>query len=167
MTLFDPTSRKIISREDMAPLLDGHRSKGEKIVFTNGCFDVLHAGHIQYLEQARALGDVLVIGLNSDASVRRLKGPSRPLVPQNDRARILAALEAVSYVMIFEEDTPAETLGLLRPDIHVKGGDYSGDDLPEGEIVRAYGGTVKVLEFLQGRSTTALVKKIRRGPLND
>jgi len=164
MTRFASTEHKIAAREVLAPILEGHRKEGRVVVFTNGCFDVLHAGHAQYLEQARALGDVLVVGVNSDASVRRLKGPSRPYQSQEDRARLLAALEAVGHVVVFDEDTPVETLALLRPDIHVKGGDYAPESLPEGQVVRSYGGAVRILDFLPGRSTTSLVGRIRREP---
>jgi rfaE bifunctional protein nucleotidyltransferase chain/domain len=133
------------------------RATGGTVVATGGCFDLLHAGHVATLEAARALGDVLVVCLNSDDSVRRLKGDSRPLVPQGDRARVLAALEPVDAVVVFEEDTPAEVLRRLRPDVWVKGGDYAGAELPEAAILREWGGVSVVLPYLDGRSTTQLV----------
>jgi len=136
------------------------RQMGRKVVFTNGCFDILHAGHVSYLQRARDLGDLLVLGLNSDASVRRLKGESRPLVPENDRAVILAALSCVDHVVIFDEDTPLELISLLQPDILVKGNDYAEDQVIGADLVRQWGGRVELMPFVSGRSTTALVSKI-------
>jgi D-beta-D-heptose 7-phosphate kinase/D-beta-D-heptose 1-phosphate adenosyltransferase len=145
------------------------KARGERIVFTNGVFDLLHLGHIRYLQQARGLGDCLVVGINTDASVRKLKGPKRPLVPEMERARTLAALAAVDYVILFEEDTPEELIRLLKPNVHVKGGDYKPEDLPEAAAVREYGGEVEVLTFLPGHSTTNLIEEIvkRYGPRKD
>lgn len=133
------------------------RAAGGTVVATGGCFDLLHAGHVATLEAARRLGDCLVVCLNSDASVRRLKGESRPLVPQADRARVLAALECVDEVVVFDEDTPSEVLRRIRPDIWAKGGDYAGAELPEASMLREWGGQAVVLPYLQGRSTTSLV----------
>ena len=133
------------------------RAAGGTVVATGGCFDLLHAGHVATLEAARALGDCLVVCLNSDDSVRRLKGSSRPLVSQADRARVLEALEPVDAVVVFDEDTPTEVLGRLRPDVWVKGGDYAGAELPEAPLLRAWGGQSVVLPYLEGRSTTGLV----------
>ncbi|MDN4175464.1 D-glycero-beta-D-manno-heptose 1-phosphate adenylyltransferase [Nocardioides sp. SOB77] len=133
------------------------RAAGGTVVATGGCFDLLHAGHVATLEAARALGDCLVVCLNSDASVRRLKGASRPLVPQDDRARVLAALEPVDAVVVFDEDTPTEALRRVRPDVWAKGGDYAGVELPEAALLREWGGQSVVLPYLQGRSTTSLV----------
>ncbi len=133
------------------------RAAGGTVVATGGCFDLLHAGHVATLEAARALGDCLVVCLNSDASVRRLKGPSRPLVPEADRARVLAALEPVDAVVVFDEDTPTEALARLRPDVWAKGGDYAGAELPEAALLREWGGQSVVLPYLPGRSTTRLV----------
>jgi rfaE bifunctional protein nucleotidyltransferase chain/domain len=129
------------------------------VVATGGCFDLLHAGHVATLEAARALGDCLVVCLNSDDSVRRLKGPSRPLVPQEDRARVLAALECVDEVVVFDEDTPVEAIRRVRPDVWAKGGDYAGADLPEAALLREWGGQAIVLPYLTGRSTTSLVAR--------
>lgn len=136
--------------------------QGRTLVFTNGVFDVLHAGHIKSLEAARSLGDMLIVGLNSDESVRRLgKGPERPINSLEDRAAVIAALRCVDGVLSFSEDTPVELIRSLQPDIHVKGGDYDPETLPETPVVRAYGGKVVVIPLLEGRSTTAIVKKMR------
>ncbi len=139
-----------------------YRHLGLRIVFTNGCFDILHSGHVAFLQQARALGDVLIVGVNSDASVRRLKGETRPINTQADRVAVLAALEAVDHVVLFDEDTPERLVDQLRPDIHVKGSDYSIDGLPEARIVQSYGGQVVILPLVEGKSTTAIVRKIAR-----
>jgi 3-deoxy-manno-octulosonate cytidylyltransferase (CMP-KDO synthetase) len=156
-----PTADKLIPWGRLADLGATLRADGKRIVFTNGCFDVLHAGHAAYLAQARAIGDVLVVGLNSDESVRRLKGPSRPAVEAEDRAALLGALEAVDYVTVFDDADPIRTLQALRPHLHVKGGDYQADHLPETSAVRAGGGEVVILPFLEGRSTTRLLERLR------
>ena len=130
------------------------------VVATGGCFDLLHAGHVETLRAARALGDRLVVCLNSDASVRRLKGPGRPLVPETDRARVLLALECVDEVVVFDEDTPVEVLRRIRPDIWTKGGDYAGAELPELAVLEEWGGQAVVLPYVEGRSTTALVEAV-------
>lgn len=135
------------------------RAGGGRAVFTNGCFDLLHRGHVECLAAARALGDALVIGLNDDASVRRLKGPSRPVNPVEDRAIVLAALECVTAVVVFATPTPVALIERLRPEVFVKGGDYSVDRLPEAAAVRAYGGEVRILGFVPGRSSTALLDR--------
>jgi rfaE bifunctional protein nucleotidyltransferase chain/domain/rfaE bifunctional protein kinase chain/domain len=140
-----------------ASVVERVRAAGGTVVATGGCFDLLHAGHVATLEAARALGDCLVVCLNSDDSVRRLKGPARPLVSQTDRARVLTALEPVDDVIVFEEDTPVEALQRLRPDIWVKGGDYAGAALPEAALLRSWGGQSVVLPYLAGRSTTGLL----------
>lgn len=140
-----------------------HRRAGRRIVFTNGCFDVLHRGHISYLEAARRCGDVLVVAVNSDASVRRLKGPDRPVNPVEDRLAVLAGLAAVDHVTVFDGDTPADLLRLLRPEVYVKGGDYSPDMLPEAPLVRALGGEVRIVDYVEDRSTTALLHRVRNG----
>ena len=138
-----------------------HRLAGRRIVFTNGCFDIIHRGHVEYLRQARALGDVLVVGLNSDESVRRLKGPDRPVNPAEDRAAVLSALRSVDHVVVFEEDTPVRLVDLIRPDVYVKGGDYTIDRLPEAPVVHAYGGEVRILPYVPGRSTTQTLDRMR------
>ncbi len=135
--------------------------KGRRLVFTNGVFDLLHAGHVAYLEQARALGDLLIVGLNTDASVRRLgKGDGRPINPLEDRAAVIAALRAVDAVVAFEERTPERIIETLKPEIHVKGGDYDPETMPETALVHSYGGDVVVLPLLTGRSTSAILKKL-------
>ena len=153
-------AHKLMRRMALSRELEARRARGERIIFTNGVFDLMHLGHIRYLQQARGLGDCLVVGVNADESVRRLKGPNRPLLPEIERAKTLAALAAVDYVTIFEEDTPESLIRLLHPEIHVKGGDYRPEDLPEAAAVREYGGEVRVLSFLPGRSTTKLIEEI-------
>jgi D-glycero-beta-D-manno-heptose 1-phosphate adenylyltransferase len=134
---------------------------GKKLVFTNGVFDILHAGHVRYLQQARELGDLLIVGVNSDESVRRLgKGPNRPVNPEADRVAVLEALRDVAGAVVFEEDTPEALIGLLKPEVHVKGGDYRADEMPETPLVRSYGGEVVILPFLEGRSTTQMLKRL-------
>lgn len=132
---------------------------GRRVVFTNGVFDILHAGHVTYLEAARALGDVLVVGLNADASVRRLKGPTRPVNSQADRAQVLAALRCVDHVVIFHDDTPLRMIEELLPDVLVKGGDYTRDTVVGADVVEAHGGRVEIIPFLEGRSTTSIIAK--------
>jgi rfaE bifunctional protein nucleotidyltransferase chain/domain len=134
------------------------RAAGGTVVATGGCFDLLHAGHVASLRSARSLGDCLVVCVNSDASVRRLKGPTRPLVPVADRVQVLEALSCVDAVLVFDEDSPAELLDRLRPDLWVKGGDYAGVELPEQAVLRSWGGQAVVLPYLEGRSTTGLVR---------
>ncbi|WP_408594501.1 D-glycero-beta-D-manno-heptose 1-phosphate adenylyltransferase [Limnohabitans sp.] len=152
---------KLTSRAEAAQRVAALRAQGP-VVFTNGVFDVLHRGHATYLAQARALGGSLVVALNSDASARRLgKGPDRPLNAEADRAVLMAALESVSLVTWFDEDTPLELIRELRPDILVKGGDYDMSKLAETQVVEAYGGRAQAIEFVDGYSTTALVTKIR------
>jgi D-beta-D-heptose 7-phosphate kinase/D-beta-D-heptose 1-phosphate adenosyltransferase len=145
---------------ELARLLDKRRARGDKIVFTNGCFDLMHVGHVKYLQEARKLGDLLVLGLNSDASVRRLKGEKRPLIDEAERAHVMAALNCVDYVVIFNEDTPLELISALRPDILVKGGDYDLDGVVGRELVESYGGRVELIQFVDGRSTSSLIEKI-------
>ena len=150
---------KIKSPQTLAKLLQ--RKKHKHVVFTNGCFDILHAGHVRYLTQARALGNMLVVALNTDASVQRLKGKSRPIVPLEEQAEVIAALECVDYVTFFSEDTPYELISLLRPNILVKGGDWKTDSIVGADIVKKNGGKVKVLRFHPGKSTTHIIEKIR------
>lgn len=154
------TDLKIHDRLGLARLLDERRSQGDRIVFTNGCFDLLHVGHVKYLQAARKLGDLLVLGLNSDASIRRLKGPNRPLIGQEERAHILAALNCIDYVVVFDEDTPLQLISSLRPDILVKGGDYTPDGVVGREVVESYGGRVELIRFVDGKSTTNIINKI-------
>jgi D-beta-D-heptose 7-phosphate kinase/D-beta-D-heptose 1-phosphate adenosyltransferase len=154
------TESKILSARPLQAALAPLRSAGKQIVFTNGCFDLLHAGHVKYLQQARQLGDLLVLGLNSDASIRRLKGEKRPLLEETERAQILAALDCIDYLIIFDEDTPLDLLQLVRPDILVKGGDYSVDQVVGKDLVESYGGRVELIQFVEGKSTTNIVEKI-------
>jgi len=154
--------RGVMSTEQLLVALEDARAHGERIVFTNGCFDIIHAGHVGYLEEARAQGDRLVVAINDDASVTRLKGPGRPINAVDRRMAVLAGLEAVDWVVSFAEDTPEALLEQVRPDVLVKGGDYGIDQVVGAPIVQAYGGEVKVLKFVDSCSTTAIVEKIRR-----
>ena len=151
----------VASRDALARLARAHRAAGRRVVLTNGCFDVLHRGHVGCLEAARALGDALIVGVNSDASVRRLKGFGRPLNPCADRMAVLASLACVTHVAAFEEDTPEALIRAVRPDVFAKGGDYAREDLPEAALVEALGGTVHLLPYRPGHSTTGLVARAR------
>jgi rfaE bifunctional protein nucleotidyltransferase chain/domain len=153
--------KKILSPERLSRIL--RKREGKRIVFTNGCFDILHAGHVDYLERARKLGDVLIVALNTDASTRRLKGPTRPVNPLDDRLKVIAALESVSYATWFDEETPLRLIERFLPDLLVKGGDYRAKDIVGYDIVTARGGKVKTLPFLDGRSTTRVISIISRG----
>ena len=150
---------KIKGREELAKIIQGLKREGKKIVFTNGCFDLLHAGHVTYLEEARGLGDVLVVGVNSDSSVRRIKGSERPIVPLEQRMAVLAALEAVDYVVPFEEDTPYELIALLRPHTLVKGGDWRAEEVVGRELVEE----VRIIPYLEGVSTSGIIERILKG----
>lgn len=152
---------KLVTWDDLADRAAEVRAQGRKLVTTNGCFDLLHWGHLQYLNEARLAGDCLWVAVNADATVRRSKGPGRPLNSQDWRALALAALECVDYVTIFEQDTPVEFLERVRPAIHVKGGDYRPENLPEKAVVEAGGGEVRCLSFVPGISTTQLIEKMR------
>lgn len=135
--------------------------KGKRLVFTNGVFDVIHAGHVQYLQQARNLGEMLIVGLNSDSSAKRLgKGPNRPVNREGDRLLVIEGLRAVDGAVLFDEDNPEALIARLQPEVHVKGGDYRTENLPEAKVVRSYGGEVVILEFLPGRSTTLTLKRL-------
>ncbi len=155
--------RGIMSRSQLADTVGQARERGERIVFTNGCFDILHAGHVAYLEEARNLGDRLVVAVNDDASVRRLKGPGRPVNPLERRLRVLSGLAAVDWVVGFDEDTPEPLLRLLRPDVLVKGGDYAADQVVGADIVQGYGGDVRLLSLVADVSTTAIVERLAQG----
>ena len=154
-------SDKIITREQLTDALAIHRQKGEQIAFTNGCFDLLHVGHARYLEIARSLGDLLVVGINSDQSVRGLKGEKRPLVPQEERAELLAHLACVDYVTIFDEERPDALIEIVQPAVHVKGGDYDPETLPEAQTVLKYGGRIEIVPLVAGRSTTNVIARVR------
>ena len=152
---------ELVVREDLFELGERLRKSGRKIVSTNGCFDILHVGHSRILQQSKALGDILVVGINSDESVRKLKGPERPINSQEDRAEMLCALSVVDFVTVFGEDTPVEFLSLLRPNIHVKGADYTPAQLAETPVVESFGGRVEILQLIPGRSTSTVVSRIR------
>lgn len=151
--------QKIVSRDFFKK--DALKLQHQKIVFTNGCFDVLHFGHVHYLLEARKLGDLLVVGLNNDASVRRLKGPARPINGENERAFVLAALSFVDYVTLFEEDTPEELIKVVRPDVLVKGGDYALDQIVGADFVKRNGGTVTTIPFVEGFSSTHIIEQLK------
>lgn len=159
-THFTEGDSKVKSGAELASVLTVERQRGKRIVFTNGCFDLLHAGHVKYLQKARTLGDILVLGLNSDASIRRLKGEKRPLIGQQERADLLAALKCIDYVVIFDEDTPLQLIETLRPDILAKGGDYTPDGVVGKELVEEYGGRVEIISFVDGKSTTNVIETI-------
>ncbi|MEJ3746823.1 D-glycero-beta-D-manno-heptose 1-phosphate adenylyltransferase [Actinomycetes bacterium KLBMP 9797] len=154
----------IVDADALERVVRHRRAAGDRVVFTNGCFDVLHRGHVSYLRQARELGDLLVVAVNSDASVRRLKGPDRPVVPAEDRVAVLAALSCVDHVVVFEEDSPAGLIERVRPDLYVKGGDYPPELVPEAAVVRRLGGEVRILDYVPDRSTSAIIERIRAQP---
>lgn len=156
--------RRSISLEEAQAQRQLLREEGKTLVFTNGHFNLLHVGHLDYLEKARGLGDALFVGLNGDASSTRLKGLGRPIVPAGERARLLAALHPVDAVIIFEEDRADRLLRALQPEIYVKGGDYAHKDLPERSTVEAYGGIVELIDYLPGHSTSELIQRIRNLP---
>jgi len=151
---------KIKHLDVMRRVAEQAKIRGKRVVFTNGCFDLIHFGHVKYLQKARSLGDILVLGLNSDASVRRLKGEKRPLINQEERAHLLAALDCVDYVVIFDEDTPLSLIEAVRPDVLVKGGDYTREGVVGHEQVESWGGRVELVEFVDGRSTSGIIEKI-------
>ena len=152
--------KNLLTQEEMKKKIGELKNNGKKTVFTNGVFDILHIGHLTYLEEARNLGDVLIVGVNSDASVKVNKGDKRPINSQKNRAEMLSGLKFVDYTVIFDEKTPEKLLDLLKPDIHVKGGDYKKEDLPETKIVEKNGGEVKILSFVDSFSTTDIINKI-------
>jgi len=151
---------KLISRDQIAEVAKKNKAAGKTLVFTNGCFDIIHAGHVRYLAEARKLGDCLIVGLNSDCSVRELKGPTRPVNHQEDRAEVMTALAAVDYVVVFNERTAEDLIGEVKPDIYVKGGDYRIEDIPEAKIVAASGGKTVLIPEVAGRSSSNIIKKI-------
>lgn len=151
---------KTVSPEQIKLLSNKLKAAGKKIVFTNGCFDILHVGHVRYLTAARDLGDCLIVGLNTDESVRRLKGPSRPINDENDRAEILSALSAVDHIVFFGEATASELIAGIKPDVYVKGGDYAIETLPEAKVVAKYGGKTVLVPMVHGKSSSNVIKKI-------
>ena len=152
---------KVLTIDKLVLELNQLKKQGKKIVSTNGCFDILHVGHVRYLMQSAALGDILVVCLNSDRSVKALKGDSRPLNSENDRAEVLAGLASVDYVVIFDEDTPVNYLAQIKPDIHTKGGDYDVNNLPEAKVVMDNGGKLEFISFIAGKSTTNIINKMQ------
>ena len=154
------SDNKIKNHDVLAEIISAEKSRGKKIVFTNGCFDLLHVGHVKYLQKARSFGDLLILGLNSDASIKRLKGDKRPLIGEEERAHILAALDCIDYVVVFDEDTPLRLIETLKPSILVKGGDYTLDGVVGREAVEAAGGRVELVQFVDGKSTTNIISKI-------
>jgi D-beta-D-heptose 7-phosphate kinase/D-beta-D-heptose 1-phosphate adenosyltransferase len=155
--------RRVTDPEQLRATVARYRQERRRIVFTNGCFDLLHRGHVAYLNQAKALGDVLMVAVNADASVRRLKGPGRPVNTLEDRMAVLAALSCIDHLVAFEDDSPVELLRVIRPDLLVKGGDYRRDGVPEGPLVEELGGRVEILPYLPDQSTTAMIQRIRTG----
>ena len=156
----DSIREKILKRPVLAEHLTTERAAGRKIVFTNGCFDLLHVGHLRYLAEARALGDLLVLGLNSDVSIHSIKGPHRPIIPEQDRAEVLAAMEMVNYVTLFDEPSPQQLIESVQPDILVKGGDWPIDSIVGREVVWARGGRVLSIPVVEGLSTTGMIHRI-------
>lgn len=152
--------REPVKREDLQALLAKLRQEGKTIVTTNGCFDILHVGHVRYLEETKKFGDVLIVALNSDASVRRLKGKGRPINNENDRAEVLNALKSVDYVVLFDEDSPMQLLAEIKPDVHTKGADYTAETLPEAKVILENGGRLEFIKFVEGKSTTSTIAKI-------
>ena len=150
---------QVLPLKKLLPILQRLRRQGKRIAFTNGCFDLLHIGHLTYLEQIKRRADILVVGVNSDASVRGLKGPGRPVVPARERARLVAALKPVDFVMIFSEPTPLKVIRAIRPDLLAKGGDWRPDSIVGSEIVKSYGGRVAVIPTVAGHSTTRLIAR--------
>jgi D-beta-D-heptose 7-phosphate kinase/D-beta-D-heptose 1-phosphate adenosyltransferase len=152
--------QKIKERKELSRIIKNLKAKGKRIVFTNGCFDLLHIGHVRYLEKARALGDILVVGVNSDSSVQKIKGPKRPLLPEEERTEILSGLGCVDYITLFNEIDPLKLITSLRPDVLVKGGDWTREEIVGGELVERCGGEVVIIPFVQGVSTSNLIEMI-------
>ena len=161
MNYFEKINNKLLDGEKLEKWLDDCRKKGKKIVFSNGCFDILHRGHVEYLSKAAAFGDVMVIGLNTDASVRRLKGPSRPVNDEKAREFVLAGLECVTAVVLFDEDTPYNLIKTVQPDVLVKGSDYKPENIVGYDVVMAKGGKVVTVDLVEGFSTTGIISKMK------
>jgi D-glycero-beta-D-manno-heptose 1-phosphate adenylyltransferase len=154
-----PESGRVLNSESLQSAVGAYRNQNKKIVFTNGCFDLLHIGHITYLEEAKKLGDILIVGINTDASVQKLKGPTRPIQNEDDRSAILAALKAVDHTILFGEETPLELIKKIKPDVLVKGGDWKIEQIVGSDFVISNGGIVKSLNFINGKSTTAIIER--------
>ncbi len=157
-----PIELKIKNLSSLKDIAAALKKKGKRVVFTNGCFDILHYGHAKYLQDAKGRGDVLVVGVNSDSSIRRIKGKKRPIIKEHDRLRLVAALESVDYVVLFSEDTPIKLIRLIKPDVLIKGSDWDKADIVGADFVWSYGGEVDTVKLLKGRSTTNLIKKIAK-----
>ena len=155
----------LIDRIKISEIVTSLKAKGKRIVFTNGCFDILHVGHVRYLKEAKALGDILILGLNSDSSVKSLKGSNRPINNESDRAEVLSALKSIDYVVIFDEKTAENIVGEVKPDIYAKGGDYSIDTLPEAKIVAEHGGKTVLLQLVDGKSSTNIINRCKENDL--
>ena len=153
---------KVKKRQALKTIAARAKNEGKKIVFANGCFDLLHVGHVQLLREAKNLGDILIVALNSDRSVRQIKGPDRPILPEKERAELIAALEMVDYVTLFDEPDPLNVIRELRPDVLAKGGDWAEDKIVGREFVESYGGRVAVIPFLKGHSTTEIIERMRK-----
>ncbi len=162
MNFLKNNPKKIHTLSSLLPILSKHKRSGKKIVFTNGCFDILHTGHTRYLQKAQALGDVLVVGMNTDDSVKKLKGHERPLNSENNRAEVLAALVSVDFVLLFSEPTPEKLIHSIKPDFLVKGGDWKKKDIAGASFVESYGGKVRTISYVKGFSTSDLLEKIRQ-----
>ncbi len=151
-----------VKQSDLSDILKELKAEGKTVVTTNGCFDILHVGHVRYLEKAKSFGDVLIVALNSDKSVKSIKGESRPINNENDRAEILSALRSVDYVVLFDEDSPIDLLLEIKPDVHTKGADYTIDSLPEAKGIMEAGGRIEFISFVEGKSTTSIIEKMRK-----
>ncbi len=153
---------RTVDRKELPDLVAAFKKEGKTIVTTNGCFDILHVGHVRYLQKTKTFGDKLIVALNSDVSVKKIKGPDRPVNNENDRAEVLCALECVDYVVLFDESSPEQLLREIKPDIHTKGADYTIDTLPEAKAIMENGGRIEFISFVQGISTTSIIEKITK-----
>ncbi len=152
--------KKTISLKTLVSILKPLRKRGRKVVFTNGCFDIIHAGHVRYLKKARSLGDILVVGLNSDSSVRSIKGETRPIVPQKERAEVLSALSCIDHIVVFNDPTPLRLITEIRPDVLAKGADWAAGDIVGADVVKKNGGRIRRITLVKGRSTTNIIRRI-------
>ncbi|MGN0192473.1 MAG: D-glycero-beta-D-manno-heptose 1-phosphate adenylyltransferase [Candidatus Gastranaerophilaceae bacterium] len=153
---------KLVSKTQLSQILTKLRNEKKTIVMTNGCFDILHVGHVRYLQKTKTFADVLILALNSDKSVRAIKGEGRPINNENDRAEVLSALECVDYVVLFDENSPAELLKFVKPDVYTKGADYTLETLPETKVVQGFGGRIEFIDFVEGKSTTNVIAQIKK-----
>ena len=152
---------KLVNKKDLDRLIEKLRNENKTIVMTNGCFDILHAGHVRYLKESKKFGDILIVGLNSDISIKAVKGNDRPINPENDRIEVLSGLEAVNYIILFDEISPVDIINKIKPDIYTKGADYTTKTLPEAETIINNGGRIEFIKLVEGRSTTKIIDKIR------